>query len=61
MTDYPHCGSPKLLHIYMRVDEIKKRLLEITEEEAALKIEKAELEEAIDHEHRFLDRIDFGY
>jgi len=61
MTDYPHCGSPKLLHMYMRADEIKRRLVEVNEEKARLEIEKAELEEAIGHEHTFLDRIDFGY
>jgi regulator of replication initiation timing len=58
MNDNPR-GSPKLLHLHMRRDKLKQKLDKLNEEKASLEIELAELQETIDDENRFLDKIDF--
>ena len=55
-----HRGSPKLLHMYMNLGEIKEKLQAMELERLALLEEKSELEDKIMYENSFLDRVDYG-
>jgi hypothetical protein len=61
MDNEYHRGSPKLLHLYLRLGNVKDRLKMLETEQQMLEAEKIELEAKINDENEFLDSVDFAY
>ena len=61
MEDVYHRGSPKLLHLYLRLGVVKDRLKVLEVEKRTLEAEKVQLESQISDENEFLDTVDFAY